>query len=132
MSKSVKPKAIDRTGANPRGRGMANANGGPSHPAKDPIVSRIQRVLTDHYLPEHPEARVELYRYNPGSIRIRIIDQCFAGIPITQRTRGVWKMLSDHLTDDEFGEIHQLLLFAPGEEQKSIANMEFENPTPMF
>jgi hypothetical protein len=95
----------------------------------DRVVQRIADTLNRYYLPVHPGARIDVYRYNPGSVRVRIIDPDFAGQSLTDRDNGVWQLLETKLPE-EYGEVNVLLLLAPGEEKTSLMNLEFENPTP--
>ena len=52
-----------------------------------------------------PKARIDLYRQNPASIRIRIVDPRFPGMSRADRNAYVWKYF-DQLTD-EVAERHQ-------------------------
>lgn len=44
----------------------------------DGQVQALKTAL-DAYETAHPGAKAALYRYNPGSIRVRVIDQRFRG-----------------------------------------------------
>jgi hypothetical protein len=95
----------------------------------DPYVQAIQSHLEEEYLPDHPDAEVEVKRYNSASIRVRIIDPAFAGQNLTARDTEIWKLL-EALPDDIRAEINLLLLLTPPETETSLMNREFENPTP--
>ena len=94
----------------------------------DPVVETILRVL-DRYKLDHPRARVDAYRSNPASIRLRIVDPDFGEMSRTQRDDLIWTYL-DALDDETVAEINLLILLAPEETKKSPANLEFENPSP--
>ena len=74
-----------------------------------------------------PSRKVDVYRSNNVSIRIRIIDRDFAGMDAVERDATIWNFL-DELPDEVVSEITLLLLYTPSEAEKSFANMEFENP----
>ena len=110
--------------------GMRKAMTKRSNRGKDAYVRQILEALRREYLPIHPQARIDAYRYNPASIRVRIIDPCFEGRPITQRDDEVRQLLRRNLPEDVRADINLLLLLAPGETKKSPANLEFEDPIP--
>ena len=83
------------------------------------------------YQYDHPSAEIELYRQNPASVRIRIIDPDFAGINRVERNDRVWKYF-DAISDDEQGDISMLVLLTPDETSRSTANLEFEDPVPSW
>ncbi len=95
----------------------------------DPHVETILKTLRERYGKDHPKARIEAYRYNPASIRIRIIDPFFEGKDLVKREDFVWPIL-ESLPEEIFTEITVLLLIPPGERKESFMSMEFENPTP--
>jgi hypothetical protein len=96
---------------------------------KDLAVEEIRETLEQEYLPQHPGARIDVYRYNFASIRVRVIDSAFAGHRMTARDHLVWPCL-DKLPDDVVGQINLLLLLTPEEANTSLMNVEFEDPTP--
>lgn len=98
---------------------------------QDAHVRKILDTPRKHYLPKHPGARVDAYRYNPGSIRLRILDPDVEDTLLTERDIPVWDVLSEHLPEEVHGEINMLLILTPKESKRSIGNMEFENPSPM-
>lgn len=73
--------------------------------------------------------RVDAYRYNTASIRIRVIDERFAGKSNPQREILVEPSLAK-LPEETQADVTVLLLLAPDEVRDSLANIEFENPTP--
>lgn len=72
---------------------------------------------------------VEAYRYNPASIRIRIIDERFRGKSKAERFNAVIPSIRQ-LPKDTEADVTMLVLLAPGEEAESLSNFEFEHPTP--
>jgi hypothetical protein len=81
------------------------------------------------YEKDHPGARAELYRQNPASIRLRVIDDRFAEVPRFSRDRRLQKYLKN-LDEEVQEQITMLLLLPTSELQSSMANMEFEDPIP--
>jgi len=80
--------------------------------------------------------RVDAYRYNSASIRVRVIDPRFEGMSIEQRDEMVDQCLNG-LPDRTQADIMNLLTFAPSEvneQDKSfktwLMNAEFEDPSP--
>lgn len=79
---------------------------------------------------------VDAYRYNSASIRVRVIDSRFEGLPAEKRD----KLVDPHLAklpDQIQADIMTLLIFSPSEltqpSKKSLGywvNNEFENPSP--
>jgi hypothetical protein len=95
---------------------------------RDEIIDGIMIAL-GNYLQDHPKARITMYRQNPASVRIRIVDPDFAGKSKAERNEYVWTYL-DRFSDDSSGDISMLLLLTPPEVKKSFANFEFDDPVP--
>lgn len=95
---------------------------------QDKILDQIIEALRS-YQNDHPHARIELYRYNKFSVRIRITDAGFAGQTRSERSKAVWKYL-EPLDDEAQADITSLILLAPGESGISLTNLEFDDPTP--
>ncbi len=74
-------------------------------------------------------ARIDLYRQNSFSIRIRVIDPGFAVLEKSERHERFRESLRT-LPDEILGDISMIVLLAPGEESHSLANLEFEEPSP--
>ena len=74
----------------------------------------------------------DAYRYNPASIRVRIIDPRFEGKATEQRDALVEPILAQ-LPEEIQGDIMNLITLSPSEAADSfgkiLANMEFEEPT---
>lgn len=95
----------------------------------DRSVRQVVETLAREYGSSHPKAKIDAYRYNPASIRIRIVDPDFKGKNRIERDDIVSAIL-DKLPDDVQAEITVLLLLSPDETKTSTMNMEFEKPTP--
>jgi hypothetical protein len=81
------------------------------------------------YKREHSQAKVDVYRQNSGSVRIRVVDPDFRGISVTDRDQNLWPLV-ESLPDDVFSQLSLLLLLTPEEATDSFINREFENPLP--
>jgi hypothetical protein len=97
---------------------------------KDRDVIRLLDVLKQHYLPLHPKADIQAYRYNSASIRVRVIEPTFAHVGLTERDDEIWNILKSHLSEDILSQLSLILLIAPNERKTSVMNEEFENPIP--
>jgi hypothetical protein len=96
------------------------------HP--DATLKRIVDALKP-YEAAHPRAKIEVYRQNSVSVRIRVIDEKFKGTSRAEREEELWKAL-EALPDETVAEISLLLLLTPTEAKESLANYEFDNPVP--
>jgi len=94
----------------------------------DEIIDKIIAVLGD-YEADHPRAQIDLYRQNPVSVRVRIVDPEFAGQGKPQRSRHAWQYLGK-LPEDVQSDISTVLLITPEETKTSFANFEFDDPVP--
>jgi stress-induced morphogen len=94
----------------------------------DTTLECIMKALRA-YEGDHPQARIDLYRQNPVSVRVRIIDPDFEGRSKVERSNIVWRYLTD-LSEDCQSDISMLVLLAPDEIEKSFSNLEFEDPIP--
>jgi hypothetical protein len=81
------------------------------------------------YEDQHPGAISNVYRYNSACVRIRVIDPAFQGMDWIDRETLIWRCL-DTLPEDVRSEISMLVLVTPKETGKSLANLEFEHPSP--
>jgi hypothetical protein len=80
--------------------------------------------------------RADAYRYNPASIRVRVIDSRFEGLTSDERNDLIEPELQK-LSEQTQADIMNLFAFAPSELQQSpptskeyLANLEFEEPSP--
>jgi hypothetical protein len=94
----------------------------------DPKLSAIASVL-ERYEVQHPGAKAEARRYNSASIRVRIIDPRFEGTSRADRDKELWELL-EPLPEDTIADLTMLALLAPSEMPTSLANREFEHPSP--
>jgi hypothetical protein len=94
----------------------------------DQTLKQIVDALKE-YDAEHPQAKIEAYRQNAVSVRIRVIDPGFEGKSRAEREEELWAVL-EQLPDDVTAEISLLLLLTPEEAKTSFANVEFDNPVP--
>jgi hypothetical protein len=92
------------------------------------VIDRIIEALRA-YEAAHPHAQIDLYRQNPVSVRIRIIDPEFAGQGKPDRSQRVWKYL-DGLPEEVQSDISTIILLTPDEKKTSFANFEFDDPIP--
>jgi len=94
----------------------------------DKILEEIAEVL-ESFVKDHPKAKIAIYRQNPASVRVRIIDPVFSKMSRAERNDYGWTYL-DRLSEDAQADISLLLLLTPSEVKKDFANMEFEHPVP--
>jgi hypothetical protein len=94
----------------------------------DPVIEQIIQALKI-YEDDHPNSEIDLYRQNPVSVRIRIIDPNFARHNKIQRSKSVWNYLGK-LDEDTQSDISTLILLTPNETESSFANFEFNDPVP--
>lgn len=91
----------------------------------DSMVNQIVEALKS-FEQAHPHAECTVYRYNPASIRIRIVDTVFAGRSKGERHDYAMSFLRD-LPEDTISEISILLCVVPGE--TSLIDLEFNDPS---
>lgn len=94
----------------------------------DPLVLQVLEGLAA-YEKDHTQAEIEVYRRNSASIRVRIVDPDFRGKDDIQREDAVWEIL-DGLPGEVRSDITMLVLVTPDEAKDSLANLEFQDPTP--
>jgi stress-induced morphogen len=92
------------------------------------------RIVEEHLSP-HFE-RVDCYRYNSASIRVRVVDSRFEGLSREKRDALVEEYL-DKLPPETQRDIVTLFTFSPSELtgsattfRESMQNTEFDNPSP--
>ena len=90
---------------------------------------RSVRKALSAYAEKHPDAEIELYRRNSISVRIRVIDPVFADMGMPERHERIWEHL-ETLPDEIQSDISMLVTLAPEEAKRSMANLEFEDPSP--
>ncbi len=94
----------------------------------DLVLKQIIGAL-EKYAKNHPRARIEAYRHNNVSVRIRVVDPDFKGVGRADREDDLWKLLND-LPEEVVAEISLLIMVTPAEAKKSFASMEFDDPLP--
>jgi hypothetical protein len=94
----------------------------------DPILRKIIDALGE-YDKAHPQAKIEAYRQNAVSVRIRVLNAEFAGRSRAQREEEIWPFLNK-LPEETLAEISLLLLLTPDEAKSSFASSEFDDPIP--
>jgi hypothetical protein len=99
-------------------------------PKRTPETRGIEDVLSRNF------QQADSYRYNSASIRIRVIDERFEGMPRDKRDALVEEHI-DKLPPETQRDIVTLLTFAPSELSDSkrtfrefVLNTEFEDPSP--
>jgi hypothetical protein len=95
----------------------------------DRQVRQVQDILDREYHPKHSRSRIDVYRYNECSIRIRILDPGFAKIDRLRRVDVVWDIL-EKLPDELVSQIDMVLPLTVKESKESASNFEFEYPSP--
>lgn len=91
----------------------------------DATVEQIAAALGE-FDKAHEDAECIVYRYNPSSIRIRIVASIFSGRSKSERHDYAMRYLRG-LPDDAVSEISILLCLEPGE--RSLVDLEFQDPT---
>lgn len=88
----------------------------------------VENVLRKEFL------ATDAYRYNAASLRVRIVDRRFSGLPMSERDDLV-EPLIDKLPESTQRDIISLLLFSPDEVCRGViaaASREFEEPEPVL
>ncbi len=91
----------------------------------DEAVEQIAAVLKE-YERSHEGSECLVYRYNPASIRVKIVDETFHGQSKGERHDYARGFLS-RLPEDVLSQISVLLCLEPGE--NSLVDLEFHDPT---
>ena len=94
----------------------------------DRAVEQVADALAG-YAREHAGARVEVYRQNSVSIRIRVVDRDFSNVGRADRHEILWRLL-ESLPEAVQSQVSLLLALTPKEAKTSFANAEFDNPIP--
>jgi stress-induced morphogen len=97
--------------------------------SRDDDVQQVRELLAREYQISHASARIDVYRQNSASIRIRVIDPDFRGMNRVERDRPISQLLGQ-LPEMVESQITLLLLLTPEEQKMSLANFEFEHPVP--
>lgn len=103
-----------------------------NHEIEKRKTDETRRIETD-LRAEFPNS--EAYRFNSGSIRVRVIDERFRGLEIDERD-GLVSAILDQLPEPLQRQIILVLTLTPEEsghgtfDRHSFLNIEFENPSP--
>jgi hypothetical protein len=92
----------------------------------DEVIDKIVEALRG-YENAHPASKIDVYRQNSVSVRVRIIDPGFSGEGKPQRSKKAWEYLGQ-LPEDVQSDISTVLLLTPDEKPMSFANFEFDDP----
>jgi hypothetical protein len=91
----------------------------------DDAVDQVAAALSE-FERSHEYAECTVYRYNPASIRVRIVDAVFHGRSKGERHDYAMRFLRK-LSEDVLAQISILLCLEPGE--ASLLDLEFHDPT---
>jgi len=91
----------------------------------DYAVDQVAAVLRE-FEKSHEGSECVVYRYNPASIRVKIVDSVFHGRSKGERHDYAMRFLC-HLPEDVLTQISILLCLEPGE--SSLLDSEFHDPT---
>lgn len=97
---------------------------------KNRETALVEKLLQERF-PNFPQQfPPEAYRYNPASIRVRIVNEIFHGLDRIQREELVIPVLKRNLPEETWWDVTMILMLTPDEVEESRANREFEHPTP--
>lgn len=91
---------------------------------------KVEQVLMEHFREHARGFPPAAYRYNPASIRVRVVSRRFKGMDRVDRADLVYPILEKNLSDDTWWDIGLVLLLTPEEIEESPGNQEFEHPSP--
>lgn len=95
---------------------------------KTPETKEVEKLLRKHF-PDHPEKYPPAaYRYNPASIRVRVVSPRFAGMNHVKRTDLVFPILEKNLPAETWDDVMLVVLVTPDEVKESHMNYRFEHP----
>lgn len=92
----------------------------------DDDVKQVAAAMSE-FEKSHESAECIVYRYNPASIRVKIVDAVFHGRSRSERHDYAMQFLRN-LPEDTLAQISILLCLEPNE--NSLMNLEFEEPVP--
>lgn len=94
----------------------------------DDYVDKLKSIL-DEYEQAYPGLKAEVYRYNPASIRIRVVGDLYAGMPKSSRHDHAYDFISQRSESDLLDEISMLLLLPESEKKNNFTSHEFDDPS---
>lgn len=92
----------------------------------DVAANAIRRVLEEAYVPLHHRAQITVYRHDPISVRVRVLDPDFKDKSLPEREEMVWPAF-ESLSEKIFDDIGILLLLTPEERSSTPISMDFDN-----
>ena len=97
---------------------------------QDERTAAIYQALATQFPELDSRPKEVVYVYNPVAIRVRVVDESFAGQSYSQRHRRVMKAL-EPLPEEIVGDITMVLALTPSEleKQQSLVNLEFDDPS---
>jgi stress-induced morphogen len=120
----------------------SNENGAQRKPGKKARVSksrkrtretaRIESVLREHFPDTPAEYPPEAYRFNPASIRVRLVSPTFRGKEPMERFDMVAAVLRENLAEETWWDVMYILSFTPEEVKAAPANRVFEDAVPFW
>ena len=94
----------------------------------DKQTARIYAALKAAFPDISDDEDEVIYKYNPYSIRVRIIDKSFAELSLAQRHAAVKRVLA-RLNVDDTENISMLMMLSPEEATETdLMNLEFDDP----
>lgn len=90
---------------------------------------RAVAAVLDQYLADHPGAEAELYRRGNHLVRVRVVDDRFAGLTRGQRHQAVWDYLL-RVPEEVLSDVSYVVAITPGERDTG-SSIEFDHPTPL-
>lgn|SRR5262245_17524395 len=88
----------------------------------------IEEELRKHFPNSPREFPPAAYRYNPASIRVRLVDPAFRGKSRSEREDMVYPVLQT-LSESTQDDITILLLLTPEEVSDTLMSVEFDRPS---
>ena len=97
---------------------------------QDTSTRLVYRALREHFPDLSRNIEDTVYRYNPASIRVRVIDPRFEGKSFREREQLISGVLSS-LPEAVESDITLLLLLTADEtrDQTDLMNLEFDDPS---
>ncbi len=97
---------------------------------QDERTAAIYQALSSQFPELDRRPKEVVYVYNPVAIRVRVVDESFAGLSYSQRHRRVMKALAP-LPEEIVGDITMVLALTPAEieREQSLVNLEFDDPS---
>src|SRR5262245_22269653 len=93
-------------------------------------TAQVEKVLCEHFPDHPPKYPPRAYRYNPASIRVRVVDPRFKGKSFFERLDMVRPVLKENLPEETWWDIMVILCLAPDEVKEAPANRLFEKAIP--